>query len=323
MLRNNLNLQNNNLNLQNNNKNNKSRELITIGIISLIGIYFYNNPDKITYEKDSIILIGSSLAIIIAGLIYISHDNTLHITNLNKNQIQLINKQKLPYTPLYNLHAEQPYILQNQPIRTIPNVQPIQQNQTIRTIPGVQNIQNMQHIPINFPTRGEPGTYTQLGALHMIRPYQSSINGVARDNDFKKLDVNGTDNIDVNDDQWTNKKGWKPGNPTNIFPGTYKLRNNGLGNGFGLTNNLNLTLPLYGRQTYTRSNHLNYFTKSKEGVRLEINSDVSTSRRKDCSDEYGCQELQTGDHVYVSGYNNAFRVKIYKTDKWRYLPYVY
>ena len=41
---------------------------------------------------------------------------------------------------------------------------------------------------------------------------------------------------------------------------------------------------------------------------------------KSCTNEYGCDELSSGDTVYVEGYNEAFKVTIYENSHPRYIP---
>ena len=52
-------------------------------------------------------------------------------------------------------------------------------------------------------------------------------------------------------------------------------------------------------------------------VRLPI-----TFKNKNCSSEYGCDELMNGDKVYVEGYNSIFDAKIYENNKLNYIPYI-
>lgn len=43
---------------------------------------------------------------------------------------------------------------------------------------------------------------------------------------------------------------------------------------------------------------------------------------RSCTSEYGCNELTSGDTVYVEGYNDAFKVTIYENSSLRYIPYL-
>lgn len=78
-------------------------------------------------------------------------------------------------------------------------------------------------------------------------------------------------------------------------------------------------LPLYGRRVYNGSSKWNYYT-STDGYNTLNLSIVHKS--KDCLNEYGCDELYTDDLVYVSGYENEFKVNMYKRTGPTYIPYV-
>ena len=42
----------------------------------------------------------------------------------------------------------------------------------------------------------------------------------------------------------------------------------------------------------------------------------------DCTDDRGCKELNDGDTVTISSYNGVFKCKIYKDEKYKYIPYL-
>ena len=46
------------------------------------------------------------------------------------------------------------------------------------------------------------------------------------------------------------------------------------------------------------------------------------NRSKDCTQEYGCEQLDNKDKVEVPAYNQEFEVSIYNLDAPRYIPYV-
>jgi hypothetical protein len=78
-------------------------------------------------------------------------------------------------------------------------------------------------------------------------------------------------------------------------------------------------LPLYGRRTYNGSSKWNYYT-STDGyhvVQLSV-----THKNKDCMQEYGCDELYSGDDIYIQEYDEVFRVNMYQRSPIRYIPYV-
>ena len=84
-------------------------------------------------------------------------------------------------------------------------------------------------------------------------------------------------------------------------------------------NNENNILPLYGKPLYSNSSKWLYYTSSDKfnSIKIPINHN-----NKDCSDEYGCNEIYDGDTINVPAYNGNFKVNIYKYDKPRYLPFI-
>jgi len=82
-------------------------------------------------------------------------------------------------------------------------------------------------------------------------------------------------------------------------------------------NGSEMILPLMGQSLYTNRDKWNYYTMSDKNniVKLPI-----SSRGKNCMSEYGCDSLNSGDHVHVDGYNDNFKVTIYDNKLMRYLP---
>jgi hypothetical protein len=76
-------------------------------------------------------------------------------------------------------------------------------------------------------------------------------------------------------------------------------------------------LPLYGRPTYRGSSKWNYFTSTDGYHLLRI---PVFYRDKDCSHEFGCDEVSDGDDIYVREYDRVYRVAIYGLDEARYIP---
>lgn len=81
------------------------------------------------------------------------------------------------------------------------------------------------------------------------------------------------------------------------------------------SNNDNLILPLFGKRTYSGSNHWNYYTLSNNNVKIPL-----TYRSKNCSDDRGCEELYDSETLNIDEFNGAFKLKIYNYDKPRYIP---
>jgi hypothetical protein len=84
-------------------------------------------------------------------------------------------------------------------------------------------------------------------------------------------------------------------------------------------NTENNVLPLYGKPTYKGSTKWLYYTETDKLNPVKIPVNVNS---KDCTDEYGCEELYDGSNVDIPSYNGAFNVKIYKFNKPKYIPYV-
>ena len=78
-------------------------------------------------------------------------------------------------------------------------------------------------------------------------------------------------------------------------------------------------LPLYGKPTYPGSSKWIYYTINNDypSVKLPIKCNG-----KDCTGEYGCNELYDDDKVVVPPYNEDFRINLYQFDKPRYIPYI-
>jgi len=80
-----------------------------------------------------------------------------------------------------------------------------------------------------------------------------------------------------------------------------------------------VVLPLYGKPTYRGSNKWLYYTETDKLHPVKI---PVTYKNKDCTDDHGCEEIYDGDSVVIPSYNGDFKVKIYKLNKPRYIPFV-
>ena len=78
-------------------------------------------------------------------------------------------------------------------------------------------------------------------------------------------------------------------------------------------------LPLMGRPLFTNRDKWNFYTMSDKNNMIKL---PVVNRNKSCTGEYGCDNLQNGDTVYVEGYNDAFKVTSYDNNQMRYIPYV-
>ena len=86
-----------------------------------------------------------------------------------------------------------------------------------------------------------------------------------------------------------------------------------------LSNGKENLVPLYGRMIMPNRNKWQYYTMSDRfhSIRLPI-----TVGGKNASSEYGCDEVNNGDTVYVEGYNAPFKVTLYERDHFQYIPYL-
>ena len=78
-------------------------------------------------------------------------------------------------------------------------------------------------------------------------------------------------------------------------------------------------LALYGRPTFTSSHKWNYFTTTDRfhQIRLPVHCES-----KNCTAEFGCDELYEGDSVNIPQYDETFKVSVYELEKPRYIPIV-
>ncbi len=78
-------------------------------------------------------------------------------------------------------------------------------------------------------------------------------------------------------------------------------------------------LPLMGRPLLTNRSMWQYYSMSDQ------NNSVKLPIRKggrSCTNENGCNEMMSGESVFVEGYNQAFKVTLYDNDSIRYIPYL-
>ena len=79
-----------------------------------------------------------------------------------------------------------------------------------------------------------------------------------------------------------------------------------------------LILPLMGRRSLTGRDKWQYYTMSNTGV---VNTKLPIKiRGRNCSSEYGCDEITDGDMVYVQGYNHGFQATVYENATFSYIP---
>jgi hypothetical protein len=77
----------------------------------------------------------------------------------------------------------------------------------------------------------------------------------------------------------------------------------------------NTILPLMGRPLYTNRDKWQFYTMTKHNIKLPI-----IRNGKSGTTEYGCDNIYSGDKIFVNGYNNAFSATIYDNDTIQYMP---
>ncbi len=83
-------------------------------------------------------------------------------------------------------------------------------------------------------------------------------------------------------------------------------------------NGSDMILPLMGRRL-TRNDKWQYYTMNDKSNAIKL---PMSHNGRSCTSEYGCDELMSGDTVYVEGYNDAFKVTIYENSQPRYIPFL-
>lgn len=80
----------------------------------------------------------------------------------------------------------------------------------------------------------------------------------------------------------------------------------------------NVTLPLLGRRIYSGSSKWNYYTLTNDNIAMK----VPLSRNgRDCTEQYGCEELYEEDTIIIPEYNNSkFKIKLYDRSP-KYIPF--
>lgn len=77
----------------------------------------------------------------------------------------------------------------------------------------------------------------------------------------------------------------------------------------------NQILPLLGRPLFTNRDKWQFYTMTKNNIKLPI-----TNKGKSGSNEYGCDNIYNGDTIYVEGYAMGFKATVYENDTMRYMP---
>ena len=79
-------------------------------------------------------------------------------------------------------------------------------------------------------------------------------------------------------------------------------------------------LPLMGYPLFANRNKWRYYAMSDQNNSIQL---PIIKNGRSCTDEYGCDMLNTDDRVYVEGYGQVFRVTLYDTNTLTYIPNYY
>ena len=80
-----------------------------------------------------------------------------------------------------------------------------------------------------------------------------------------------------------------------------------------------MILPLMGRPLFTNRDKWNFYTMNDKTNMIKL---PITYNGKNCTSEYGCDNLFDGTIVRVEGYNTDFRVTMYDNQVMRYIPFL-
>jgi hypothetical protein len=84
--------------------------------------------------------------------------------------------------------------------------------------------------------------------------------------------------------------------------------------------NSEMILPLMGRRLMNGRDKWQYYTISNTG---NMNTKLPVSLKgKSCTGEYGCDEINNNDTVYVEGYKDTFVATVYENSTFSYIPYI-
>jgi len=79
-------------------------------------------------------------------------------------------------------------------------------------------------------------------------------------------------------------------------------------------------LPLMGRRQITTRDKWQYYTVAGGGSGNFQTKLPITVNGKKCSGEYGCNEIDNNEQVYVEGYKDIFVATIYENNTFNYIP---
>ena len=82
----------------------------------------------------------------------------------------------------------------------------------------------------------------------------------------------------------------------------------------GILTPTNQILPLMGRPLLTNRDKWQFYTMTKHNIKLPIKH-----HGKSGSNEYGCDNIFSGDIIYVDGYEEGFKATVYDNDTMQYI----
>jgi len=78
-------------------------------------------------------------------------------------------------------------------------------------------------------------------------------------------------------------------------------------------------LPLLGRPLFSNRDKWNFYTMNDKNGMIKL---PISFKNKRCTSSQGCDNLYSGDTVFVEGYSDTFRVTIYDNNTMEYIPYL-
>jgi hypothetical protein len=76
-------------------------------------------------------------------------------------------------------------------------------------------------------------------------------------------------------------------------------------------------LPLLGRPLFTNKDKWNFYTMNDKNGMIKL---PVRFKNKSCTSCQGCDNVYSGDTVYVEGYSDTFRVTVYDNNTLEYIP---
>jgi len=105
------------------------------------------------------------------------------------------------------------------------------------------------------------------------------------------------------------------------------IRSRGLNTGYqqiGILTRTNsgsdMILPLMGRRVMSGRDKWQYYTISNSSGNINTKLPISKNG-KSCTSEYGCDDINNGDVVYVEGYKDTFVATVYENNLFQYIPF--